>query len=509
AARTAEKWGAYWDSVARVSVPDPVLQRTWELGMYKFGAATADPDEPQCVPCPLQGPWIEDTRVPPWGADYHFNVNVQECYWPVLAGAPLSRLRPMLDAILSWMPRLRANAAAFAGVDGGAMLPHAVDDTGKAMNASFWTGMMDHGSTMWIADFFWLYCERGGGDRKFLAKGAFPFMKGAFDVFWAMLDRAPDGTLSLPVAPSPEFRGASMSAWGRNPSYQLAAAHRLAENLVAAAEKLRVEPDPRWTELLEKLPKASLVRVGDKDHIALWEGLDLPETHRHHSHLAAIHPFDTIDCDDPAWTEIVDHSFRNWMWRGCALWTGWSTVWAAAINARAGNGAMAELLLEIFDRAFVNEGRGTLHDTCMSGVSLYGMGGLRSTSPYPPAGREETMQLDAALAAAATVMEMLLSPKRGVVHLFRGSPDRWRDVSFERLRGPSGVLFAASRKNGEVSDVSVFAASGAAKTRIANPWGADAAVAVSRDGGASKTLKAAATLEIRLKAGETARISRA
>ncbi len=495
AARTAQAWRDYWDRSARIDVPNATLQNAWELGMFKFGASTAEPGEPQCVPCPLQGPWLEDTRIPPWGADYHFNINVQECYWPAFAGAPIERLRPLLDMVVRWLPRLRRNAEAFTGLDDGIMLSHAVDDTGKAMDAGFWTGMMDHGATMWMADFFWRYVERGGGDRKFLAKAALPFMKGAFNVLWAMLERTPDGSLSLPVGPSPEFRGAALDAWGRDPSFQLAAAHRLAENLLAAAARLHEDPDPRWRELLEKLPSAALVDVGGKKHIALWQGLDLPETHRHHSHLAGLFPFDTIDPDDPEWTETVDHSFRNWMWRGCALWTGWCTTWASILHSRVGNGDMAELLLEIWDRAFVNEGRGTLHDTCISGISLYGMGGLQRTSPYPPPGKAEIMQLDASGAAATAVMEMLLMEKRGAIHLFRGAPARWLDVSFARLRGPGGVRVSAARRNGVVSQVEFEAEAGTANVTLANPW-PDAPAA-------TLTLENADREPRRLKAGET------
>ena len=468
--------------------------------MYKFGGATADPGEPNGAPCPLQGPWYEDYQIPPWGGDYHFNINVQECYWPAYGGNALERLRPIFELIFSWEPRLRHNAKVFVGIDDGVMLPHAVDDTGKAMSASFWTGMMDHGSTMWMADMMWQYVRYGGGDRKFVARGALPFMKGAFNVFWAMLERTPDGALRLPVGTSPEFRGASMDAWGANASFQLAAAHRLAEDLQDAATRLREEPDPRWAELLEKLPKAALVPAANGcRHIGLWDGLDLVETHRHHSHLASIFPFDTIDCDDDAWRKVVNHSYGNWMWRGYALWTGWCMPWASILQTRVGNADMAELLLEIWERAFTNEGYGTLHDTRMSGFSLMGMPAASNDGPpYPP--RPEIMQLDAGEAAATAILQMLLLEKRGVLHLFRGAPARWLDVSFDGIRAPGGVLVSASRKDGAVGPVTLRAAAGAALVRLASPW-PGAACELVREDGTVKKLKPAPVLEIRVPKG--------
>ena len=117
------------------------------------------------------------------------------------------------------------------------------------------------------------------------------------NVFAAMLEEKTDGTLSLPVGVSPEFRGARPDAWGRDPSFHLACAHRLAEDLTAAAEMLGEKPAPVWAKILKKLPKVSMFVDGDQPIIGLWDGMKLYESHRHHSHLAAIAPFDMIDCE--------------------------------------------------------------------------------------------------------------------------------------------------------------------------------------------------------------------
>lgn len=492
--RTSEFWKEFWENSPAIDIPNRLLASIFEFGLYKFGAATAGKNEPQSTPCPLQGPWIEDYQLPPWGADYHFNVNVEECYWPAFQSGHVDRVRPLLDMVSAWLPRLKQNAKLYIGVENGVLLPHAVDDTGKAMDTGFWTGATDHGSAMWVADLMWQYF-RWSADKAFLRKQAMPFMKAAFDTFWAMLDNGPDGSLRLPVGVSPEFRGASPGAWGVNASFQLAGAHRLAENLLDAASKLREQPDARWQTLLDHLPKSSLVDVGGKKHLALWEGLDLPETHRHHSHFAAIFPFDSIDCDSPEWAEIVDHSFRNWMWRGPALWTGWSFPWASILHSRVGNGGMAELLLEIWNRAFVNEGGGTLLDTCMSGVSLYGMDGVQH-GPYPQ--RPEIMQLEAGLGAAAAVMEMLMHEKRGVLHIFRAVPQRWREASFSNMAAPGCVRVSARYSNRVVTNVVFKTGNAPARIKLKNPWGAACASVLSVEGAAEKTLAPAPVLELRL-----------
>ena len=460
AREAAAWWRAYWRDAPALDIPNPALQRLHDYGMYKFACAT----RPGATPCTLQGPWVEDYQFPPWSNDYHFNINVQMCYWPAYHGNRLEHLRPFFDMIRGWLPQLRENARTFIGVEDGVMLPHAVDDRCRCMG-NFWTGMMDHGCTMWIAEMMFRYV-RYSGDRRFLRTDAYPFMRGAMAVFAAMLETAPDGALALPVGVSPEFRGDRPDAWGRNPSFQLACAHRLAEDLETAAAMLGETPPPVCAQILAKLPKAALVPEGHRAVIALWEGLKLPESHRHHSHLAAIAPFDAIDCESPEWAEIVEASLTNWIFHGPGLWSGWCVPWASMIHTRVGNAAMAEMWLEIWERFFTNRGHGTLHDAGAAGISLMGMNAVESRK-RPGA---EIMQLDGGMGCVAAIHEMLLHDRRGVNCLFRGAPARWDDVGFRGLLAPGGVLVGAVRRRGGVQTVTLEAKT-ATTFRLANPFG--------------------------------------
>ena len=506
-ARTAERWADFWAKTPVLDLPNSVLQRSYEYGMYKFGAYSSG--EPGSTPCTLQGPWYDDYAFPPWSGDYHFNINVQECYWPAIRGNHLDHLKPLFKMVGRWTERLRWNAKVFVGIDDGLMLSHAVDDTGKAITTAFWTGMMDHGSTMWVADILWQY-YRFGGDKAFLRTYSMPFFQGAFNVFYQMLDHEKDGSLSLPVGPSPEYRGAALDAWGRNASFQLAAAHRLAENLVDAAAVLGVKADPRWTEVLEKLPKAALVPHPDRwapeprQSIALWEGLTLEGSHRHHSHMASIFPFDTIDCESPEWHGIVDCTFRHWYSVGMSGWSGWCVPWASILHTRVGNAEMAEFLLEMWERLYTNEGHGTLHNPDFAGLALMGVGG--TDGPHYETEREihrEIMQLDAGGSCVEAVFEMLLHDRRGVNCLFRGAPKRWRDVSFRGILAPGGVLVSAARKGGEVTKIELRAQDRATVFRLANPWPGCSA-AVRRESGVERLC--GDVLDISLAPGETIRL---
>jgi hypothetical protein len=488
--RNARWWARYWRSAGAVSVPNANLQFLHDYGMYKFASFT----NPAAVAASLQGPWIEDYQMPPWSSDYHFNINVQMCYWPAYLGNRLENLRPLWDMMRSWLPVLKHNAKVFVGIDDGLMLPHAVDDRGTCMGG-FWTGSIDHACTAWMADMMFRYW-RHTMDRGFLRETAWPFMVGAMRVYEAMLQREGEA-MALPVSVSPEYRGAAMNAWGRNASFQLACIHRLIEDLHDAAAELGEAPSPAWADIAQRLPKASLIGPAGKEMIALWEGTPLEETHRHHSHLAGIVPFDTLDFADADTWGVIDRSIFHWIKMGSGLWSGWCIPWASMIHSRLGNAEAAELWLELWQKVFTNRGHGTLHNVDFSGFSLMGKGAILGRT------RNEIMQMDAGMGAVTAIQEMLLHVRRGVNHVFRGAPAAWKNASFANFRTDGAFVVSAERKGGCVKSVTVSAPAEGGTFRLANPWPGRAA-AVSR--GRRRETVAGDTLEIRLTKGKTVRI---
>ena len=485
-ARSRKWWRSYWDSTPEISIPDADLDLLYHYGMYKFGIVS----NPKGTPATLQGPWIEEYQLPPWKSDYHFNINVQMCYWPAFHGNHLEHLLPLFDMVESWLPQLRHNAKLFIGIDDGLMLPHAVDDRGTCMGG-FWTGTIDHGCTAWVAQMMYRYAQYSG-DRAFLARRAYPFMLGAMRVFEEMLEHGENGNLELPISVSPEYRGASMNAWGRNASFQLACIHRLAEDLLSASKALGKRARPIWRRILKSLPRACLTGRRGRREIALWERTHLEESHRHHSHLAGITPFDVFDLDDPAERRIIENSLERWVLMGPGLWSGWCVPWASMIHTRVGNADAACLWLEIWRRVFTNEGRGTLHDFDFPGFTMMG-GAVR---PEPG----EIMQLEAGLACVAAIQEMLVHEQRGVVHLFRGAPRRWRNAGFKGMLVGGPFLISARRRNARVEQVEITSRGGT-EFRVRNPWG-DSAVATIHRQSRTESIEGK-VLTVRVRRGET------
>lgn len=436
AKESREYWAKFWAEGARVKVPDPVIQRIYDYGMYRFGAMT-DPDG---VPAGLQGVWLEDDRLVPWNGDYHFNINVQECYSPAFRGGHFDNLKPLFKMVLSWRPLLRENARKFVGIGDGYVLPHSVDDRGVCIGG-FWTGTIDHGSTAWVAAMMMKYV-RYSGDVAFLKDGAYDFMKGAMNVYRAMMEEK-DGRLSIPLAPSPEWCGADVKrAVGRDPSFQLAAAHRLARDLVDAAKLLGEEPDAMWLDVEKRLPQYSAGPSG----LELFQGQALTDSHRHHSHMAGLYPFDTLDISDKATRDVAAKTYNTWVYQGTGCWTGWCVPWASILNTHVGNAQAAAELLRSWDAYFCNPGHGSLHNAYAPGFSTFTVFGS-----FAGSGDGQVMQMDGQCAAAAAVLELMAHEVNGKVEFFKGCPESWREVSFENLALSDGRRVSGKRVDGKVS----------------------------------------------------------
>ena len=439
-AESVARWTAFWNESARVEVPDEVVQRVFDYGMYRFGAMT----DPEGVPAGLQGAWLEDDRLVPWNGDYHFNINVQECYSPAYRGGHLKNLLPLFRMVLSWRPLLRDNAKKFCGIDDGYVLPHSVDDRGVCIGG-FWTGTIDHASTAWVAAMMFRYVKYAQ-DVAFLKDAAYDFMKGAMNVYRAMMEER-DGRLSLPLGPSPEWCGADVKkAVGRDPSFQLAAAHRLARDLIAAAELVGEKPDPMWLDVERRLPPYTAdARTG----LMLFEGQTFNASHRHHSHMAGLYPFDTLDLADGKTKDVVERTYRTWVRNGTGMWSGWCVPWASILHVHAGNAPAAAEMIRCWDTFFCNDGHGSLHNAYRQGFSDLMM------ISHGPKGEvidgSQIMQMDGQCAAVTAILEMMVHEVNGKVEYFRGCPATWKRVSFENVLGSDGRRVSGVRENGKVT----------------------------------------------------------
>lgn len=453
-----EWWDNYWKDVPKINLPNPFLQDIVNYGLYKQAIATPE----HGIACSLQGPFNEEYQLPPWSNDYHYNINIEMIYMPTLATNQADHLRPVWDMILEMMPALKENGEHFFQQEGALMLPHAVDDKGTVVG-TFWTGTIDHACTAWMAQLAWLN-YRYTMDEEILKTVAWPLLNGAFEGYWAMMEeqRGKDGeqVLSLPVSVSPEFKGSRLDAWGKDASFQLAAAHMIAEIMPRAAEVLGEDMDERWNDVSERLPKFNKIEASRSlehpermvERIALWEGMDLVESHRHHSHMAGIYPFDAYDPMNPEIRHIVRATYDNWVRKGAGAWSGWCVPWASILHNRNHEPEAAVSWLLYWYRNFLNEGRGTLHDAAFKGMSNIASDWHNELDIDQ---NREKMQLDAGFGALSAIIDLLVYQKRGTVYVLPKIHRDWNEFDFKGIVVEGGFVVGAEVKNNKTQKISI------------------------------------------------------
>lgn len=454
AADTIAFWHRFWESCALVRTDNLELDRQYLMGMYRLGASSVEGLDATG----LQGPWIEDHRMPPWSGDFHLNVNIQECYWPSFSGNCMSAARALVDFVLRHEPVAKRYARYFANVEDGYHLPHAIDDTGACMGG-FWTGSIDHGSTAWLVHTVVEYC-RYAHRVELYRDIAVPLLCKVLRVSSALLATDEAGQYSYKVSVSPELGGAGENAWGANASYQLSAVHACARDIRFSirmctdqdVQKLHsfipdLDEIRSFAECVEtSLPPFARAGMGDNepDEILVFDGQPLAHSHRHHSHLVGLWPLQTIDPEgvDAA---AVRYSLKRWVRLGCGEWSGWSFPWASIIQSHTGAPDAALQHLMTVMNFFRNEGYATTHDARHSGITVLD-------------GRPDIMQLEAGLGFSAAVLELIVRTDShwwsaedlqhlAGYHIATDVPLALGNVTFSRIRLPGAIC-----ADGEIRD---------------------------------------------------------
>src|SRR5699024_6903432 len=216
------------------------------------------------LPANLQGVWNHSTT-PPWGADYHTNINIQMNYWP----ANLTNLSETLPPFFSFIDRIRERGRETANIHYGVSgwVTHnemnIFDHTGPK---AWWSSFYFPEAAAWLTQHLWEHYAFNQ-DIKFLRHTAYPIMKEAAQ-FWIehLVEDPRDGKLVASPSYSPEqgsYRaGASMSQqiiWD------------LFVNTIEASEILDVDTEFRekLIELEEKLDLG--LRIGSWGQLQEWK----------------------------------------------------------------------------------------------------------------------------------------------------------------------------------------------------------------------------------------------
>ncbi len=430
-------WDSYWDN-SSVSVPNAIIERQWYLEMYKFGAATRE-DTP---PITLQGPWTADNgKIPPWKGDYHHDLNTQLSYWPAYSGNQLDGALGFVNWLWDTRQAARAWTKRFFDLP-GLNVPMTADLEQKQIGG--WHQYTHSATTAaWLAHHFYLQW-RYSMDRQFLEKRAYPWLKETSIFLEAVTEMGSDGKRTLPLSSSPEINDNRLEAWFPTiTNYDIALIRWAFETTVELADELGKTKEARhWRNVLSEMPDLVIDPKSKKMLVA--KDYPLKDSHRHFSHLMAIHPLGMIRWENgPHDQAIIKASLNDLEQKGSSQWCGYSFSWLANMAARARDGELAEKALEIFSTAFCL--RSSFH--CNGDQSGKGYSNYR----YRP------FTLEGNFASAAGLQEMLLQSYSGTIRIFPAIPDSWKDVSFTTLRAEGAFLVSAERNNGRTRQVKITA----------------------------------------------------
>ena len=443
-------WDSYWGK-SSVGVPNPVIERQWYLEMYKFGAA-ARADTP---PITLQGPWTADNmKIPPWKGDYHHDLNTELCYWPAYSGNQLEGASGFVNWLWDTKDTAKAWTKRFYDLP-GLNVPMTADLNQEQIGG--WHQYTHSATTAaWLAHHFYLHW-RYGMDADFMRDRAYPWLREASVFLESITEKGPDGKRTLPLSSSPEINDNRLDAWFATiTNYDLALIRWTFETTAELAEDIGKTNDARrWRALLAEMPQFAIDSQSKKMLVA--EDYPLAASHRHFSHLMAIHPLGLIRWENGERDQaIIKASLADLEEKGTKWWTGYSFSWLANLAARARDGRKAERALELFSTAFCL--RNSFH--CNGDQSGKGYSNFR----YRP------FTLEGNFAAAAGLQEMLLQSYSGTIRVFPAVPPAWKDVSFRTLRAEGAFLITAERAGGTTERVEILSEKGGL-CRVENPFG--------------------------------------